>query len=206
MMDQLRKAQADEGIAEGKIKTIIQNVDTRWNSCQDIMESFLGLANKVAVILINKLERVKGLPEMLNALELNICRDLCRLFQPYKTATEQINGEQYVTASLVIPLISLLANRTNKSSLDTDKGNRDKEALVKIFEKRFQTFQQQFECPRKKDVEKQEDFDDFMSSHNYSTQRDMHDDNKENKELKLYFSLRYGNLINQPFQAFINSP
>jgi len=28
-----------------------------------------------------------------------------------------------------------------------------------------------------------------MSSHNYSTQRDMHDDNKENKELKLYFSL-----------------
>jgi len=150
MMDQLRKAQADEGIAEGKIKTIIQNVDTRWNSCQDIMESFLGLANKVAVILINKLERVKGLPEMLNALELNICRDLCRLFQPYKTATEQINGEQYVTASLVIPLISLLANRTNKSSLDTDKGNRDKEALVKIFEKRFQTFQQQFECPRKK--------------------------------------------------------
>jgi len=98
-MDQLRKAQADEGIAEGKIKTIIQNVDTRWNSCQDIMESFLGLANKVAVILINKLERVKGLPEMLNALELNICRDLYRLFQPYKTATEQISGKQYVTVS-----------------------------------------------------------------------------------------------------------
>ncbi|XP_060665472.1 zinc finger BED domain-containing protein 4-like isoform X2 [Drosophila nasuta] len=99
MMDQLRKAQTDEGIPEGKIKTLIQNVDTRWNSCLDMMESFLGLANKVALILLNKSERVKGLPEMLNVSELTICRDLCSLLQPFKKATEQISGENYVTIS-----------------------------------------------------------------------------------------------------------
>lgn len=32
LMDQLRKAQADEGIPEGCVKILQQNVDTRWNS------------------------------------------------------------------------------------------------------------------------------------------------------------------------------
>ncbi|XP_017024330.1 E3 SUMO-protein ligase ZBED1-like isoform X1 [Drosophila kikkawai] len=99
MMDQLRKAQTNEGTPEGKIKTLIQNVDTRWNSCLDMMESFSGLANKVALILLQKSERVKGLPEMLNVSELTICRDLCSLLQPFKKATEQISGENYVTVS-----------------------------------------------------------------------------------------------------------
>lgn len=72
MMDLLRKAQADEGTPEGKIKTLIQNVDTRWNSRLDMMQSFLELANKVAIILIKKSERVKGLPEMLSSSEIII--------------------------------------------------------------------------------------------------------------------------------------
>ncbi|XP_039231670.1 zinc finger BED domain-containing protein 6-like [Drosophila yakuba] len=67
MMDLLRKAQADEGTPEGKIKTLVQNIDTRWNSCLDMMQAFLNLANKVAVILINKSEHAKGLPELLNS-------------------------------------------------------------------------------------------------------------------------------------------
>ncbi|XP_043662771.1 uncharacterized protein LOC122626538 [Drosophila teissieri] len=82
MMDLLRKAQADEGTPEGKIKTLVQNIDTRWNSCLDMMQAFLNLANKVAVILINKSEHAKGLPEMLNSSEITICRELCSLLQP----------------------------------------------------------------------------------------------------------------------------
>ncbi|XP_060665471.1 zinc finger BED domain-containing protein 4-like isoform X1 [Drosophila nasuta] len=141
MMDQLRKAQTDEGIPEGKIKTLIQNVDTRWNSCLDMMESFLGLANKVALILLNKSERVKGLPEMLNVSELTICRDLCSLLQPFKKATEQISGENYVTVSLVLPLISMLAAKIKALEMETKEGKRAKEALIRISERRFQALQ-----------------------------------------------------------------
>nr|XP_017024329.1 zinc finger BED domain-containing protein 4-like isoform X1 [Drosophila kikkawai] len=140
MMDQLRKAQTNEGTPEGKIKTLIQNVDTRWNSCLDMMESFSGLANKVALILLQKSERVKGLPEMLNVSELTICRDLCSLLQPFKKATEQISGENYVTVSLVIPLISMLADKVIALKMETIEGMRAKEALIRISEKKFQPF------------------------------------------------------------------
>uniref|UniRef100_A0A6P4DTP9 Zinc finger BED domain-containing protein 4-like n=1 Tax=Drosophila rhopaloa TaxID=1041015 RepID=A0A6P4DTP9_DRORH len=142
MMDQLRKAQIDEGTPEGKIRTLIQNVDTRWNYCVDMMESFLGLANKVAVLLIQRSERIKGLPQMLSASELSVCRDLFSLLQPFKKATEQISGEQYVTVSMVIPLISLLENNIKKLNMETNEGKQAKEALVRNSEKRFQSFQQ----------------------------------------------------------------
>jgi len=76
---QLRKTQADEGIAEGCIKTLQQNIDTRWNTCLEMLTSFLGLANKVAIILINRAEYSKGIPEMLSTKEQTICRDFCSL-------------------------------------------------------------------------------------------------------------------------------
>ncbi|XP_039501258.1 uncharacterized protein LOC120457827 [Drosophila santomea] len=142
MMDLLRTAEADEGTPEGKIKTLVQNIDTRWNSCLDMMQAFLNLANKVAVILINKSEHAKGLPEMLYSSEITICMDLCSLLQPFKAATEQISGEQYVTVSLVIPLIALISNQIQKLNMETEDGKRAKEAFVRISNKRFQSYHQ----------------------------------------------------------------
>lgn len=137
LMDQLRKAQSDEGIPEGCVKTLQQNVDTRWNSCLDMLESFLGLANKVAIILIKRSEISKGLPEMLSTNELNICKDFCNLLSPFKEATEQISGENYVTVSMVIPLISHLKQKIVNAKIISDEGIVTKESIRKLMEKRF---------------------------------------------------------------------
>lgn len=53
-----------------------------------------------------------------------------------------MSGEQYVTVSLVIPLITMIVNQIEKLNVETEDGKRAKEALVRISNKRFQSFQQ----------------------------------------------------------------
>ncbi|XP_046869003.1 zinc finger BED domain-containing protein 4-like isoform X1 [Drosophila willistoni] len=136
LMDELQKAQADEGIPEGCIKTLQQSVDTRWNSCLEMLVSFLSLANKVAIILIKRSEKVKGLPEMLSTDELSTCKDFCSLLNPFKDATEKISGEKYVTVSMVIPLISLLLKKMQIAKVESADGILAQDSLHKQLEKR----------------------------------------------------------------------
>ncbi|XP_043861896.1 zinc finger BED domain-containing protein 4-like [Drosophila santomea] len=205
MMDLLRKAQADEGTPEGKIKTLVQNIETRWNSCLDMMQAFLNLANKVA---------------------------------PFKAATEQISGEQYVTVSLVI-LIALISNQIQKLNMETEDGKRAKEAFVRISNKRFQSYHQNkilvkssFLDPRFKkmylapmmvkeavfeinnentmsaqerrisEVDSSKDLGDFMSCHNSSIAKELDDQNMESKELKLYFSFPQAAWESNPIEVW----
>ncbi|XP_046868727.1 uncharacterized protein LOC124461211 [Drosophila willistoni] len=106
-----------------------------------MLDSFLKLSNKVALVLIKRSTSMKGLPDMLTAHEIDICKDFCDLLSPYKNATEKISGENYVTVSMVIPLISLLINKIRTLTVESAEGKLTKETLLKVSEDRFQSFQ-----------------------------------------------------------------
>ncbi|KPU75502.1 uncharacterized protein Dana_GF26419 [Drosophila ananassae] len=140
-MDMLRKLQKDEGVSEGRIRTLVQSVDTRWNSCLDMLISFLSLSNKVAIVLINRASSVKGLPDMLTSNEIYLCQDFCDFLKPFKEATEKISGDNYVTVSMIIPLIALLVEKIRNLNVASNEGILTKELLLKVSEDRFKSLQ-----------------------------------------------------------------
>ena len=102
-MDDLRAEQAGTK-KEGEVLTLIQSVSTRWNSCLDMLERFNTLSAIVAKILATR----RNAPDMITSSELSVIRDLIMLLTPFKQATEEISGDQYVTSSLAIPIANLL--------------------------------------------------------------------------------------------------
>ncbi|XP_070132409.1 E3 SUMO-protein ligase ZBED1 [Drosophila bipectinata] len=129
-MDVLRKLQSDEGVPEGCIRTLTQNIDTRWNSCLDMLISFTDLENTVAMALINRSKSTKILPEMLSKPELD-SGDFCELLKPFKEATERVSGESYVTVSLVVPMITMSLAKLRKILVQSADGILMKDVLLK---------------------------------------------------------------------------
>ncbi|XP_029167113.1 zinc finger BED domain-containing protein 1-like [Nylanderia fulva] len=87
--------------------TLIQSVDTRWNSTFDMLHRFIQLSDKIGLILLQH----PTAPPMLSALELQTIKEFMQLLEPFKTATTIFYGEMYVTGSQVIPIIHTLANQ-----------------------------------------------------------------------------------------------
>lgn len=104
-MDELRAEQQSLNKKEGEVLTLIQSVSTRWNSCLDMLERFNKLSAMVAKILSGR----PNAPDMIPSSQLNIIRELITLLTPFKQATEDISGDNYVSASLAIPITNLLA-------------------------------------------------------------------------------------------------
>lgn len=120
--DELKAEQEAGGKKEGQVLMLIQSVNTRWNSCFDMMERFLQLSVTVAKILAARGQTNRNVPDMVTTSQLNILRDLITLLGPFKLATEEISGEKYVTASLVIPLSNLLRQEIEQAKPSTDVG------------------------------------------------------------------------------------
>ncbi|XP_070075783.1 E3 SUMO-protein ligase ZBED1-like isoform X2 [Drosophila takahashii] len=135
-MDALRKCQMDEGVPEGRIKTLIQSVDTRWNSSLDMLNSFVILAENVAFVLLSRRSSIKS-PQMLTLTELNVCRDFCNVLLPFKDATEKVSGDAYVTVSLVIPMICMMLKKVKDAKIHSEEGMRTKETVLEISEERL---------------------------------------------------------------------
>lgn len=102
-MDDLRAEQEGQK-KEGEVLTLIQSVSTRWNSCLNMLERFNTLSAIVAKILATR----RNAPDMITSSELSVIRDLIILLTPFKQATEEISGDQYVTSSLAILIANLL--------------------------------------------------------------------------------------------------
>lgn len=134
-MDLLRAEQELAGKKEGEVLTLIQAVSTRWNSCFDMLERFLKLSATVAKILTIK--STKHTPDMVATSQLNIIRDIIVLLAPFKQATEDISGANYVTASLAIPITNLLRKELEQTTSQTDLGISIKNALIKGVEDRL---------------------------------------------------------------------
>ncbi|XP_057332079.1 uncharacterized protein LOC130671946 [Microplitis mediator] len=138
--DQLRAEQQASGKKEGEVLTLIQAVSTRWNSCLDMLERFVKLSALVAKILATKSQTNKKTPDMVATLQLNVLRDLIALLGPFKEATEEISGANYVTSSLATPVSNLLRQVTDQTNPSTTLGETVKEALLKKIDKKLIPF------------------------------------------------------------------
>ena len=117
--DMLRKLQLKDGISEGKLLKLKQDVRTRWNSTFCMLERYLILCNYVNEILLNDPKS----PTVLNANELQILRELKVLLRPLEVCTREVSAEKYVTLSKIIPLMNCMV----KEILNTKPSNVDVE-------------------------------------------------------------------------------
>lgn len=105
--DDLRREQMAEGKKEGDTLMLIQSVSTRWNSTLDMLVRFNLLATYVAKILMSR----NGAPDMIPASSLTTLKEIVQILKPFKEATEEVSGDSYITASLVIPLSHLIIQK-----------------------------------------------------------------------------------------------
>lgn len=82
---------------------LLQDVATRWNSVFYMLERFLTLeeAVKATMALINI-----DISNNLTVDEWNVIRELCQVLKSFESVTKQISGENYLTASVVIPIVN----------------------------------------------------------------------------------------------------
>lgn len=90
---------------------LLQDVATRWNSTYYMLERLLTLeeAVKTTMSIINM-----DLSHHLTLEEWETIRQLVKILKPFERVTKNISGQDYLTASLVIPLVNGLNSALNK--------------------------------------------------------------------------------------------
>lgn len=121
-MDDFRAEQEGQ-----KALTLIQSVSTRWNSCLDMLERFNTLSAIVAKILATR----RNAPDITSS-ELSVIRDLIIMLTPFKQATEEISGDQYVTSSFAIPIANLLQKGLEEVKPFTEFGVAVQKSLLNL--------------------------------------------------------------------------
>lgn len=112
-MDALRVEQEKEGTSEGRVLLLIQSVPTRWNSTYDCLKRFLELSPYIARVLASP--NLKKAPRMISGSEIEVLTELLNILKPFKEATIEISGSDYITGSLCIPLLCIIESALSKS-------------------------------------------------------------------------------------------
>lgn len=114
-------------------KKLIQSVSTRWNSTYYMVERFLFLREIVASIVNFN----TSAPQMPSARDLDFMREFCTLLRPIEFATKEASGDQFVTSSIVIPIVKLMRNKIREAICVSNLGKKLKESVLSEYNKRF---------------------------------------------------------------------
>lgn len=135
--EELREAQRDQNVAEGKLKHLIGDVSTRWNSQLYMVERFILMSSTIGSILINH----PNSPQMLQANEIVVLKEFENILKPFQKVTEEMSGEKYVTASKAIPIIKCLRTLLDTITPTSDLAIHLKNYLQTELNKRFDNIQ-----------------------------------------------------------------
>ncbi|KAJ0180829.1 hypothetical protein K1T71_002914 [Dendrolimus kikuchii] len=110
--DELRKKQKENSLMEGKVKKLILDVRTRWNSTYYMLERFIELIEIIGAILLCRPDA----PPMIVSSEIGCLREIIQLLQPFERLTKEVCAQHFITVSKVIPLVSCLRGMLEKYS------------------------------------------------------------------------------------------
>lgn len=111
-----------------------QDVITRWNSSFYMLERFVEVANDVSAVLLESSSSI----EMLSVTELRTAKEYVKILRPFELGTREMNAEKYITASKVIPVITMIEKAINKVETTTLLGRSLKSELILSLEERFE--------------------------------------------------------------------
>ncbi|XP_053952389.1 E3 SUMO-protein ligase ZBED1-like [Anastrepha ludens] len=135
--EELRQMQMQESVVEGKLKHLVGDVSTRWNSQLFMIERFVLMSSTIGSILINH----PNAPQMLQANEIVVLKEIGKVLKPFHNVTEEMSAEKYVTASKAIPIIKCLRTLLDAIPITSDLANQFKYSLQTELKKRFENIQ-----------------------------------------------------------------
>lgn len=116
-------------------KKLIQSVPTRWNSTFYMLQRLVELRPFINDII----NRNPKAPLMLTASELEDINELIALLEPFEAATKKVSGENYLTSSLAIPIVSIITSELNSMTPTKPTAitvlNEVKKEMIKRFSK-----------------------------------------------------------------------
>ncbi|XP_057662496.1 E3 SUMO-protein ligase ZBED1 [Diorhabda carinulata] len=116
--EELRQIQMQQGVPEGKLKHLIGDVSTSWNSQLFMIERFVSMSSTIGSILINH----PNAPQMLQANEIVVLKEIGKVLKPFHNVTEE-RALRNIALLDAIPTTSDLANQL-KYSLQTELNKR----------------------------------------------------------------------------------
>ena len=102
-------SEADKTKDLPSVKTLKQDVPTRWNSTYIMLQSVFDAHDSVKSVIYSNSEIKKKYSHiLLNSKETEVIEDLIELLQPFYQLTEKMSGTKYVTISTVLPGVTRL--------------------------------------------------------------------------------------------------
>lgn len=135
--EELRQAQTLQNVAEGKLKHLVGDVSTRWNSQLYMIQRFVLMSSTIGSVLINH----PNAPPMLQANEIVVLKEIEQILKPFHSVTEQMSAEKYVTSSKAIPIIKCLRTVLGTIAPTSELAQQLKHSLQSEFNKRFENIQ-----------------------------------------------------------------
>ncbi|XP_044597479.1 uncharacterized protein LOC123274044 [Cotesia glomerata] len=127
-------------LPESKRLKLIQEVKTRWNSCFEMINRFIVLADHVGKVLLqvkmDKSSKAKP-PNMITGDELESLIEVRDILSPLWRVTQEVCAEKNVTLSKCIPLIASLRKKTENFKPDTLIGRQLQKKLTQEIETKY---------------------------------------------------------------------
>ena len=112
---------------------VIDDVVTRWWSSHDAAERILHLREAIEAMHLDR-EKPMGKVVEMNDDDWSCLKEIVGCLKPFRSAQKLLEGEKYVTASLVCPFVDQIRNRLNAIAGNNEEGAKD---LAKSFLKDF---------------------------------------------------------------------
>lgn len=136
--DELKRSQIAKGVSEGNTLKLIQSVPTRWDSTINMIERYF----EIEPHLFTSMSKCSKPLDLMTREESCVMKDVLITMLPIREILKEIGGQKYPTASLIIPLISLLEKSYESISPNTDQGRAFKAKVSDNLNEQFKYIEQ----------------------------------------------------------------